>query len=88
MDKVITIYDAKTNLSKLVKQAKAGQTIYIGAYGTAEVMLTPLPIKNTVQLGVWQGKHKITYSDVDLMQSDTLLAKTIEQNKVMPDGSF
>jgi antitoxin (DNA-binding transcriptional repressor) of toxin-antitoxin stability system len=88
MDKVITIYDAKTNLSKLVKRVKAGHTVYIGAYGTAEAMLAPLPAKNTVRLGVWQGKHKITYSDKDLLQTDPAVSKQIDKNKVMPDGSF
>ena len=40
MEKTITIHEAKSNLSKLVKQAAAGETIYIGAYGKAEVMLS------------------------------------------------
>ena len=37
---VISIHEAKTNLSKLVKRAVAGETIYIGAYGKPEVALT------------------------------------------------
>jgi antitoxin (DNA-binding transcriptional repressor) of toxin-antitoxin stability system len=40
MEKTISIHEAKSNLSKLVKQAAAGETIYIGAYGKAEAMLT------------------------------------------------
>ncbi|MDR0455203.1 MAG: hypothetical protein LBH20_00785 [Treponema sp.] len=36
----ISMHEAKTNLSKLVKRAAAGETIYIGAYGKPEVMLT------------------------------------------------
>jgi len=41
MEKTITIsiHEAKTNLSKLVKRAAAGETIYIGAYGKPEVAL-------------------------------------------------
>ena len=35
----ISIHDAKTNLSRLVKRAAAGETIYIGAYGKAEAVL-------------------------------------------------
>ncbi len=45
MPKVISIYDAKTNLSKLVKQAEAGQTIYIGDYGKLQAILAPAPAK-------------------------------------------
>ena len=40
MEKTITIHEAKSNLSKLVKRAAAGETIYIGAYGKPEVALT------------------------------------------------
>jgi prevent-host-death family protein len=36
----ITIHEAKTNLSRLVKRAAAGETIYIGAYGKPEAVLT------------------------------------------------
>ena len=36
----ISIHEAKSSLSKLVKRAAAGETIYIGAYGKAEVALT------------------------------------------------
>ena len=41
MDKTTTlsIHEAKTNLSRLVKRAAAGETIYIGAYGKPEVTL-------------------------------------------------
>jgi len=37
---IVSIHEAKTNLSKLVKRAAAGETIYIGAYGKPEVALT------------------------------------------------
>ena len=36
----IPIHEAKSNLSKLIKRAAAGETIYIGAYGKAEAVLT------------------------------------------------
>ena len=36
----ISIHEAKSNLSKLVKRAAAGETIYIGAYGRPEAALT------------------------------------------------
>ena len=39
--KVYTIYEAKTQLSKLGKRAAAGETIYVGAYGNAQFMLLP-----------------------------------------------
>jgi len=36
----ISIHEAKSNLSKLVKRAASGETIYIGAYGKPEAILT------------------------------------------------
>ena len=36
----ISIHEAKTNFSKLVKRAAAGENIYIGAYSKPEVVLT------------------------------------------------
>ena len=38
----IPIHEAKSNLSKLIKRAAAGETIYIGAYGKPEAKLTPV----------------------------------------------
>ncbi|MDR2541886.1 MAG: hypothetical protein LBC80_00325 [Treponema sp.] len=38
--KPIPIHEAKTNFSRLVKRAATGETIYIGAYGKPEVILS------------------------------------------------
>ena len=37
--KTVSIHEAKTNFSKLIKRAEAGETIYIGAYGKPTVVL-------------------------------------------------
>ena len=36
----IPIHEAKSNLSRLIKRAAAGENIYIGAFGKPQVMLT------------------------------------------------
>jgi prevent-host-death family protein len=52
MNKVVTIYDAKTNLSKYIKQAKSGHPVYIGSYGEQEVVLMAAqPKKNAIKFG-------------------------------------
>lgn len=87
MDKVITIYEAKTNFSKLVKKAKAGTPVYIGSYGKEEVMLVPAqPRKHKLKLGIWKDK-RINYTG-DIVNSDPEVVRMFEQSKVMPDGSF
>lgn len=70
MDKVISIYEAKTNFSKLVKQAKAGATIYVGAYGKPDAVIAPLPQKKKVNIGVWEGKYKIDYEALEAMDAE------------------
>jgi antitoxin (DNA-binding transcriptional repressor) of toxin-antitoxin stability system len=84
MDKVVTIYDAKANLSKLVKDAQAGKTIYVGAFGIPQAVIAPLPKQPRVKIGVWQGKHKITYTDEDLINSDKQLVEQMTNSKLFP----
>ena len=86
MDKVVTIYDAKANLSKLIKSAQAGKTIYIGAFGMPQAVIAPLPKRPKVKMGVWQGKHKITYTDDDLINSDTELVEQMNKDELYPDN--
>jgi antitoxin (DNA-binding transcriptional repressor) of toxin-antitoxin stability system len=54
---VISMHQAKSNLSSLVKRAAKGETLLIGAYGHAEAMLVST---NSAQLkkkiGVLAGK--------------------------------
>jgi len=58
----IPIHEAKSNLSKLVKRAAAGETIYIGAYGKPEAALTAVsPEKQRAEMrkgafGCMKGK--------------------------------
>ncbi len=88
MNDVFTIYEAKTNFSKLVKAAKAGTPVYIGSYGKEEVMLVPAaPRKNKLKLGIWKDRP-IGYKDADIVGSDPEIVKMFEDSKVMPDGSF
>jgi prevent-host-death family protein len=69
MNKVITIYDAKTHLSKYIKQAKDGTPVYIGSYGEREVVLMAAsPNKTPIKFGTATGK--ILYDDKVLEGKD------------------
>ena len=86
MSKAISIYDAKTNLSKLVARAKSGEEVVIGAYGKPEVMLVPYITKNKLNIGVWAHKAKdMNYED--LVDSDPDIVKMFEDsiNKPFPE---
>lgn len=76
MSKVYTIYEAKTQLSKLGKRAAAGETIYVGAYGNVQFMLAPVAPVAKRKLGAWDGKKHINYTA--LAESDAEIASWLE----------
>jgi len=86
MKDTISIYDAKTQLSKLINMAKDGEEVIIGAYGKPEVVLVPYKKKNTLKIGVWDHKN-IEINDVDLVNSDPEIVKLFEDsiNKPFPE---
>ena len=62
--KTISIHEAKSNLSKLVKRAAAGETIFLGPYGKPEAAIVSpdlLPKKKPVAdaFGCMKGKWEL-----------------------------
>ena len=79
MKNTISIYEAKTNFSKLVAKAKKGEVVVIGAYGQPEVMLVPYKKKNKLNIGVWE--HKALDMDYEgLVESDPEIVKMFEDS--------
>lgn len=72
---VVSIYEAKTQFSKLVKRAKAGETIYIGAYGHPEAILAPVPQRSGVTFGTLAHLRDPAFDDSmeawEAMDADT-----------------
>ncbi|MCL2193870.1 MAG: hypothetical protein FWB78_10820, partial [Treponema sp.] len=74
----IPIHQAKSSLSKLVKRAAAGETIYIGAYGKEEAMLAPVnPEKHRAELrksafGCMRGKMDLPEGWDDPLPDDII----------------
>jgi antitoxin (DNA-binding transcriptional repressor) of toxin-antitoxin stability system len=61
MAKVVNMHDAKSSLSKLVKQAAAGEDIVIANHGKPVAMLTRLPRKRKdIPWGIFKGKIHMT----------------------------
>lgn len=87
MNKVISIYEAKTNLSKLVKKAEAGQTIYIGAYGRMQAKLVPLQDtgkERAPRLGAWADNSAVVIPD-NFDDPDPEIAEMFENSRIFPD---
>ena len=60
--KTIPIHEVKTNLSKYVKQAKAGKPVYFGSFGKNEVVLMATP--RTQEKSAWGAmKGSFNFSD-------------------------
>ena len=86
--KTVNIYEAKTNLSKLLELVVSGEQIIIAKNGKPVADLGPHKVASKVKLGLWQGKHDITYKDADIVGPDPKQSRLFEDSKVMPDGSF
>src|SRR5690554_3882101 len=79
MTEVVAISEAKANLSKLVKRAEAGETIYIGAYGKVQAVLAPAPVRKPIPLGVWEDKKAdFAIDEADLIRPDPDIAAEFE----------
>lgn len=78
--KIIPIHEAKTHLSKYIKQAKSGKPVYIGSFGVEEVMLVAHKSKNKpFKIGIWAHKRKPNaYKDQDLIGPDPDITKDFE----------
>ena len=70
----VNLYEAKTNLSRLVDQANAGEKIVIAKGGKPMAMLTPLiPTKRTIRYGLMKGQFEVP-DDFDAPLPDDIIA--------------
>jgi prevent-host-death family protein len=69
----VTIHQAKTNLSKLIERASAGEEIIIARGSKPVARLVPLgAIKGKRQPGSWKGKFTISPDFFDPLPEDEL----------------
>lgn len=73
MGKSINLYDAKTQLSRLVDRAADGEEIIIAKGGKPKARLVPLAKAVRRRAGVWKGKVRIA-SDFDAPLPPEVLA--------------
>jgi prevent-host-death family protein len=69
----VNIHDAKTNFSKLVDQAAAGEEIIIAKAGTPMARLVPLQKqKRKIQFGLMKGQIEIKQGFYDPMTEEEI----------------
>lgn len=71
----VDIYEAKTRLTELVKQASRGETVVIAKSGTPMAKLVPLSHgpKRKIEFGLMKGEIEIA-DDFDAPLPDDILA--------------
>lgn len=65
MDDTVNIYEAKTQLSRLVDRAAAGEDVIISRHGKPVARLTRLVEKQPVRFGFLKGKYPPVPDDFD-----------------------
>lgn len=74
MKPIVSMHAAKSTLSQLVKRAAAGEPVYIGAYGRAEVMLVAVDATHRAprRFGLLHGKLQLP-ADLEAPLPDAVL---------------
>ncbi|HLK35194.1 MAG TPA: type II toxin-antitoxin system prevent-host-death family antitoxin [Polyangiaceae bacterium] len=72
MTKLVNMHEAKTNLSKLVEEAEAGEDVVLARAGRPVVRLVPVREARRRRLGGWKGKVRMG-KDFDAPLPDDLL---------------
>lgn len=70
---VINLYQAKTQLSKLVDHAARGEDVVIARNGKPVARLTKLPEKRPIRFGVLEGRFAVA-EDFDAPLPDEVVA--------------
>ncbi|MBK7662195.1 MAG: type II toxin-antitoxin system Phd/YefM family antitoxin [Sterolibacteriaceae bacterium] len=70
---VVNIYEAKTQLSRLIEQAASGEDVVIGRGGRPVARITALtPAKQPIRFGLLKGRIKLA-DDFDAPLPDEVL---------------
>ena len=78
--KVVSIYEAKTQFSKLVKRAAAGETIYVGAYGKPTAIIGPLPKRKSINFGLGIKEKDSSFDYENLVESDPEIVAMFDES--------
>ncbi len=89
---VANIHNAKTNLSKLIERAEAGEEVVIARNGKPAVRLTPVTPDDDIPrhadgLPAWMGslRGKMIIPD-DFDGLDAEIAKSFEDSEIFPEA--
>jgi prevent-host-death family protein len=88
---IVNIHKAKTDLSKLIERAEAGEEVVIARAGSPRVRLTPVdpPSAQRAKSGklpAWVGsmKGKIWIAP-DIEETENAIARAFDESEIFPD---
>lgn len=74
MARIVNMHEAKTELSRLVEAALAGEEVIIARAGTPVARLVPMPGSGRRKLGQWKGRVEEAEGwDAPMSESETAL---------------
>ncbi|HEY5105167.1 MAG TPA: type II toxin-antitoxin system prevent-host-death family antitoxin [Caulobacteraceae bacterium] len=85
---IVNIHAAKTNLSKLIERAEAGEEVIIARAGKPVARLTPVAVPGALsRKGAWIGslRGRLKY-DQNWDEPDEQLFRLMEDGPVFPTG--
>ena len=82
----INVYEAKTQLSRLLERVEAGEEIVIARAGTPVARLVPLEKRPRRVPGFWEGRILFA-PDWDSPEVNDAIADLFEQSRVFPTES-
>ncbi len=85
----VSVYEAKSKLSEMIKKAESGEEVIITRNGTETVRLVPVAKKKN-WIGMWAGQVKIHDSFYDSLDDDeTVKYLTGEiESRIFPDENI
>ena len=84
MSKIVTIHEAKTNFSKLVRRAEAGEEIVVRRGREPVARIVPLEKRGGGVTGRGSLKGKIRIAP-DFDEADAEIQRIFEESEIFPD---
>jgi prevent-host-death family protein len=86
MAESVTIHEAKTHFSKLVRRAEAGEEIVVRRGSVPVARITPLERKHGGVTGRGSMRNEIAIAG-DIEQADGQIERLFDSSKVFPTGT-
>ncbi len=85
--KTVNIYEAKTNLGKLLERVQNGEEIIIAKAGKPIASINAYKEQTAPQLGIWQDNVEVMIPD-DFDDIDPEIMSMFKDSQIFPNGTL